>query len=195
MGVKIETVTKVTDYKYLNMYELMYEDTGGRHRIWSFASRNDPPKCVNETFDSPDAVVIVPIHIEQEKLVIIREFRVPLGGYQYGFPAGLVDDGETIEGSVERELNEETGLTAERIIKISPPIYSSSGMTDESISMVYVECSGKASKDGNTRSEDIETLFVSPDDARAICEDPRIKCDVKTWLVLSAYWQTGKVCI
>ncbi len=192
--MKIESVKKITDYLHLNMFEIKYADTNAHKKLWSFASRNDPPKCVSGHFDMPDAVVIAPYHIDEKKLVIIKEFRVPLGGYQYGFPAGLVDPGETIETSVKRELKEETGLTMTQMNKVSPPIYSSSGMTDESIVMAYVDCSGKVSKEGNTSSEDIETIFVSPDEARQLCNNNQIMCDVKTWLVLSVYGATGKVC-
>jgi len=192
--VKIEFVKKITDYLHLNMFEVGYLDTNDRQKVWSLASRNDPPKCVSGHFAEPDAVVIVPYHTEHKKLVIIKEFRVPLGGYQYGFPAGLVDAGETIEISVRRELKEETGLTMTKINKISPPVYSSSGMTDESVSMAYVDCSGEISKEGNTSSEEIETVFVSPKDAKALCDNRQIMCDVKTWLVLSVYGATGRVC-
>ena len=141
----------------------------------------------------PDAVVIVPFHNENDKLVIIKEFRVPLGGYQYGFPAGLVDEGETIQQTCIRELKEETGLNITRIKKISPPVYSSSGMTDESVSMVYVECDGKPSNKGNTGSEDITTIFVSPPEASELCKDSKIKLDVKTLLVLSSFAESGGV--
>ncbi len=191
--MKIESAKKVTDYPYLNMFEIGYLDTRGQMKTWNFASRNDPPKCVSGEFDLPDAVVIVPFHDEKNQVVIIREFRVPLGGYQYGFAAGLVDAGETIETSVRRELMEETGLTVTRINRISPPIYSSSGMTDESISMVYVQCRGELSNQGNTGSEDIEPLFISPGEAARLCTDSREKIDLKTWLVLSVYGQTGKI--
>ncbi len=191
--MKIEFVKKITDYLHLNMFEITYSDTKGREKIWSFASRNDPPKCVSGHFETPDAVVIVPYHTDKKQLVIIKEFRVPLGDYQYGFPAGLVDAGETIDTSVIRELKEETGLVMTQINRLSPPIYSSSGMTDESIVMAYVDCSGEVSNEGNTSSEDIETIFVSPDEARELCCNSQIKCDVKTWLVLSIYGETGRV--
>ena len=176
------------------MFETLYTDSEGRDRVWRFASRNDSPRYVSGLWDIPDAVVIVPFHAEKKRLVIIREFRVTLGDYQYGFPAGLVENGETAAQSVERELREETGLTVTRWIKESPPVYSSSGMTDESISLVYVECAGEPSRQGNSASEDIETLLVTPDEAVALCRDERIKFDVKTWLVLSMYGATGTIC-
>ncbi len=191
--MKIESITKTTDYPYLNLFAVSYSDTNGRNKTWHFASRNDPPKCGSGHFDRPDAVVMVPYHTEKNKLVIIREFRVPLADYQYGFPAGLVDDGETVEMSVHRELREETGLSVTRIHRISPPVYSSSGMTDESISMVYVACEGEMSNQWNADSEDITPLLVSPDEAGRLCADKNAKIDVKTWLVLSAFSETGKV--
>jgi ADP-ribose pyrophosphatase len=191
--VKIEFTKKITDHPYLNLFEIGYLDTSGQKKIWRFASRKNPPKCASGNFDAPDAVVIVPFHAEKEKLVIIREFRVPLADYQYGFPAGLVDEGETVETSARRELMEETGLTVTRINRISPPVYSSSGMTDESVSMVYVECKGEISSKGNTGSEDITPLLVSPAEAKALCETRQAKIDVKTWLVLSGFSETGKI--
>ncbi|MDY6789857.1 MAG: NUDIX hydrolase [Thermodesulfobacteriota bacterium] len=191
--MKIQHVEKITDCRHLNMYEISYINRNGMEKSWHIASRGDQPKCVTGQFDMPDAVVIVPFHKEKNKLVIIKEFRVPLGGYQYGFPAGLVDKGETIQQTCIRELKEETGLNVTRIKKTSPPAYSSSGMTDESVSMVYVECNGTPSNKGNEGSEDITTIFVSPSEASELCKNLKIKLDVKTWLVLSSFAESGRV--
>ena len=191
--MKIQTVEKITDCRHMNLYEISYINRNGMEKLWHIASRVDKPKCVTGQFDMPDAVVIVPFHKEKDKLVIIKEFRVPLGGYQYGFPAGLVDAGETIEQTCLRELKEETGLNVTCIKKTSPPVYSSSGMTDESVSMVYVECDGTPSNKGNEGSEDITTIFVSPIKASELCKDSKIKLDVKTWLVLKSFAESGRV--
>lgn len=173
------------------MYEISYTDQNGMEKIWQFTTRADKPKCVTRQFDMPDAVVIVPFHNVKDKLVIIKEFRVPLGDYQYGFPAGLVDEGETIQQTCLRELKEETGLNVTSIKKSGPPVYSSSGMSDESVSMIYVECDGAPSKKGNEGSEDITTIFVSQSEASELCKNSRIKLDVKTWLVLSSFVESG----
>ncbi len=191
--MKIQNVEKITDCRHLNLYEISYINKNGIEKLWQIASRADKPKCVTGQFDMPDAVVIVPFHKLEDKLVIIKEFRVPLGDYQYGFPAGLVDEGETIQQACIRELKEETGLYVTHIKKISPPVYSSSGMTDESVSMVYVECDGTPSNKGNEDSEDITTIFVSPPEASELCEDSKIKLDVKTWLVLFSFAETEQI--
>jgi ADP-ribose pyrophosphatase len=191
--MKIQSIQKITQCTHLNLFEIIYLDTDDQQRSWRIASRYDEPKCASGYFDIPDAVVIVPYHVDKNKLVIIKEFRVPLGHYQYGFPAGLLDQGETIEQATMRELYEETGLSVTRIIRISPPIYSSSGMTDESISIVYVECQGEPSRQANTSSEEIHTLLVSPNEAAQLCGQTDLMFDVKTWLVLTEYARTGNV--
>lgn len=182
---------KLTDLPHLNLYRTHYEDRNGDPKAWVFASRQDPPRLMSGQWETPDAVVIVPYHVSRHQLVIIEEFRVVLGGYQYGFPAGLMDAGETVVETCRRELFEETGLSVQRILRQSPPVYSSSGITDEAVSMVFVECDGTPSNAANESSEDIRTLFVGKDEAHALCADTDRRMDVKTWVVLSTFAQSG----
>ena len=182
---------KLTDLPHLNLYRTHYEDRNGDPKAWVFASRQDPPRLMSGQWETPDAVVIVPYHVSRHKLVIIEEFRVVLGGYQYGFPAGLMDAGETVVETCRRELFEETGLSAHRIFRQSPPVYSSSGITDEAVSMVFVECDGTPSNAANESSEDIRTLFVGKEEAQALCAATDRRMDVKTWVVLSTFAQSG----
>ena len=183
--MKVCSVEKLTDYKHLNLVSVAYKDRNGEDKSWIYASRG--------AADRPDAVVIVPFHKQANRLVMIREFRVPLGGYQYGFPAGLVDPGETVAQAGERELFEETGLGVDRILRQSPPIFSSSGMTDESISLLYVECGGEPGSEHNEASEQIEVLMVSQADARALIDRQDLLFDVKTWIVADRFAATGQV--
>jgi len=192
-SIKIRNAAKLTDSKWLNLFEISYADPSGRNRAWQTVSRAGEPKCITGKFDPPDAVVIAAFHTAAAKLVVTREFRVPLADFEYGFPAGLVDEGETIEQAARRELMEETGLDLTRCIRISPPLYSSAGMTDESVSMVYVECDGTPSTEGNTVSELIEVQLISPLQAAQLCSSSGLKFDVKAWLVMNEFAEKGTI--
>jgi ADP-ribose pyrophosphatase len=183
--VKICSKEKITDNRHLNLISVKYQDRNTTEKSWIYATRG------NET--RPDAVVVVPYHRTEEKLVLIKEFRVPLGGSQYGFPAGLVDPGESIEMAGGRELLEETGLTVTRVLKVSPPIFSSSGMTDESIGLLYVECEGEPSTINNEASEEIEVILLSKAGAGDLLSRTDYKFDVKSWIVLDLFAATGRI--
>ena len=185
--VEIKGSRKLTAEKWLNLFKVSYISRTGDERFWQMASRQKEPKCIAGGYRQPDAVVIVPFHTGANKMVVTREYRVPLNDYEYGFPAGLVNSGESVEQAARRELMEETGLTISRFIKISPPLYSSAGMTDESVAMAYVECEGEPSTSANTDSELIDILLISAEEALRLLSDPNLKFDAKAWLILSQF--------
>ena len=185
--IAIKESKKLTHQKWLNLFDVKYVAKTGDEKSWQLATRKKEPKCVTGRYDQPDAVVIVPFHKAKDKLVITREYRVPLNDYEYGFPAGLIDEGESVEQATRRELREETGLNLSRLIKMSPPIYSSAGMTDESVAMVYVECEGEPSNTGNTEFELIEVLLISPAQAFQMCSDSTLRFDAKAWVEISQF--------
>lgn len=193
--MNIKMVSKLTNFKYLNLFSVKYEDKQKIEKDWIVASRSSKIAQKNDQVENssnlPDAVVVVPFHTGLEKLVMIKEFRVALADYQYGFPAGLLDHGETVRLAGKRELREETGLTLTKVIKESPSIYSSSGMTDESISMLFVECEGDPTNVFTEDSEDIEVLMLSQKDAVHLLEKDHEKFDVKSWLVLNTFAAHG----
>ncbi|MBT8363434.1 MAG: NUDIX hydrolase [Deltaproteobacteria bacterium] len=191
--MEIRSADKLTNLQWVNMYDVDYVDDDGRHRSWQIASRSKNPKCITGKYNMPDAVVIVPFHAAENKVVVTREYRVSLADYEYGFPAGLIDPEETIEQTARRELREETGLIVTRFLKISPPVYSSAGMTDESVAMVYVECDGQPSTVGNTGSELIEVQLVTQTQASQMCENPALKFDAKAWLALVRFAEKGNI--
>lgn len=90
----------------------------------------------------PDAVCIVP-QTADGKLLLIREFRYPLNSWCIAFPAGLMELGEALIACVDRELREETGYTLRTELGSAaldplPQVgYSSTGLTDESVHVVF----------------------------------------------------------
>jgi ADP-ribose diphosphatase len=191
--LKITRMDLLADADWLRLFRLHYRTKSGAERSWAMATRLAAPRCATGRFDRPDAVVIAGYHIGRSKIVVTREYRVALGDYEYGFPAGLVDQGETVAEAARRELKEETGLDVVRFLRTGPPVYSTAGITDESIAMVYVECDGEPSSEANHESEVISVQFASPEEAGRLCDDSSLKFDAKAWLVLDHFAKTGSL--
>ena len=71
--MRIQKLQKLTDLKWLNMFNVAFIDKNGKDKTWQVATRQKEPKCVNGEFDIPDAVVIVPYHTDRKKVVITTE--------------------------------------------------------------------------------------------------------------------------
>jgi 8-oxo-dGTP pyrophosphatase MutT (NUDIX family) len=68
--------------------------------------------AVREVLVHPGAVVIAAVD-EVDRIVLVRQYRHPIGRFQWEIPAGLLDvDGEPALAAARRELAEETGLQA-----------------------------------------------------------------------------------
>ena len=183
-------VTKLTHFKWLNLFKTERVNDKGNIKTWFFASRNKKPS--KDT--SPDAVVIVPIVKTKEgnKVAVIKEYREPLFDYEWGFAAGLIDKGDSIEDAVRRELKEETGLDLINIISQSAPVYSSAGLTDEYCIMVFVEASGELSTEYQFDTEEIEPFLMSAKEVEDLLSSDN-KLGAKSWGVLYYFSKTGNI--
>ena len=68
-----------------------------------------------EWIKHPGACAVLPV-FEDGTLMMIRQFRYPLRKVFLEVPAGKIDPGESIRATAERELSEETGVTATRLV-------------------------------------------------------------------------------
>src|SRR5215467_1651013 len=66
----------------------------------------------------PGSAVIVPVH-DDGTVVLVQQYRHPAVRYLLEVPAGTLSDGERHETGAARELEEELGLMAERLEKLS----------------------------------------------------------------------------
>jgi len=189
--MKIINSTFVHKSRFVNVAAVTYEDQMGNTKKWQMVTRKSQPKCVTGEIRRPDAAIIVPYHRGKGKLVVIREFRVPVGGYQYGFPAGLLDPGEDLATAAGRELHEETGLELVRIYRSSPAIFSSAGITDEAIAMVFAEAEGTPGTRHNEASEDIEIYLMDRQEVRRLLERDNIVFGARAWMAMDAFVHMG----
>ena len=192
---RIKELLTLSQTKFLNFYHAIYENKCGQQKDWFIASRKTEEvmrkQCLNGEEDQVDAVLIVAFHEEYEKLVLIKQYRVPLNDYIYELPAGLIDKGEDYKIAVARELKEETGLELTTLNEKDSigKVYLSPGMTDESVALIYCKCRGDLSKEYMEADEDIEPMLVSKEEAREILNSNH-KMDIKAYMALKHYCQS-----
>ena len=68
--------------------------------------------AIREVMRHPGAVAVVPID-ENGNVILVRQYRYPFAEAMLEIPAGKLDAGEEPERCARRELEEETGMTAE----------------------------------------------------------------------------------
>lgn len=185
--IKLNTLTKT---KFLSMYEAEYENRIGNKKSWMIATRKSKETLEGKFFenkkDDNDAVVIAALHKPSNKLVLIRQFRVPVNDFVYEMTAGLIDDGEDFKASVKRELKEETGLDLKEIVSDRGRLYLSPGMTDECVNLVFCTCEGDLSTENLEDDECIEPMLISVEEAKEIIKS-RENMDIKCYLVLQNF--------
>lgn len=155
-------VKKLTNERFLNLYQLEYEHDGQRI-YWTLASRNNPEELVSVTGqEKVDTVCIIPKVMKNGKecVIMIKEFRQPINDYVYSFPAGLVEKDEDLFECCARELKEEIGADEiSEVNKLTNICYNSEGMTDESVVMFEVVIS-KLGKQNLQDHEDIKVFII-----------------------------------
>ncbi len=190
--MKILRVRQLTQQRWLNLFVTDYQHNDHEGH-WVFASRHaEPYKSTPE-----DAVVIVPILRnpgQPPRLVLIKEFRVPIGDYIYGLPAGLIDEGESVESAIHREIKEETGFDVVKIHRVTQPVYSSSGLTDEATVLAFIDVVGdERIANQPEKSEEIEAHLLDYEGICRIVRDRSLRIDAKAWLILHHYELLGKL--
>lgn len=200
---------------WLKKYILTYKLPNGKDKTYECVSRKGPEEferemrgnalrsaafleggaAAVESADVPQPAVADAVSIaavtQDNQLVMIREFRYPLNSWCIALPAGLVDAGEEIEEAVDRELREETGYAvrrdvAEAVRPLPQPGFSSAGMTDETVHVVFVqvEHAGEAQPEP---SEFIETFLLPLAEVPQFLEQNKLPLETRAQLVLEMF--------
>ena len=175
----IGKIEKKAGSKFLSFYEMEAVHRDGSSSPYYMASRNDDGSSLTAVTHTvrPNGVTIY--SLLEDKVVLVRRYRDPLGGYVYEFPAGLVEPGEDIAAAAVREMYEETGLVFAPIASpFSRPYFSSVGMTDESCCLVFGRCQGTPTSIHQENTEDIQVVLADRAECRRILaqEQVAIQC-------------------
>ena len=172
-------IEKKTNTRFLNFYEFEAVHRDGSispYYVSSRAKEISQLKAVTHQ-NKPDGVILYGVYGQQkDKVVLIRQYRYPLGGYVYEFPAGLVEPGEDMLEAGIREMYEETGLEFKPVEagSYSRPFFTTVGMTDESCGTVYGYCSGTPSNANQEGSEDIQVILADRNECRRILKEENV---------------------
>jgi ADP-ribose pyrophosphatase len=138
--------------RYKGRYLSLLERDG-----WEFTSRSN----------ATGVVVLVAVTDERE-IVLVEQFRKPVGSQVIELPAGLVgdqgDSSETRLTAAARELEEETGFEAAHL-EVLMDCPSSAGMSDEIVTFVQASGLRRTGPGGGDDSEDIQVHVVPLDQA------------------------------
>ena len=172
-------VKRQTDNRFLNLYELDAVFRDGSRSPYYVASRRKNVESIKAvTHDNhADGVILYGVYGEEkDKVVLIRQFRYPINGYVYEFPAGLVEPSEDMLDAGVREMQEETGLDFRPVDAgaYSRPFFTTIGMTDESCGTVYGYCSGTPSVAGQEGTEDIQVVLADREECKRILREENV---------------------
>jgi ADP-ribose pyrophosphatase len=134
-----------------------------RRGKWEYASRANDIK----------AVVVLADY--EGKVILIDQPRVAIGGRCVELPAGLIGDEDadaTAETTAIKELEEETGFTAERVERLGD-FYGSPGMLAESFTLVRAHGVRRVGEGGGDENEDINVHLVARSDIPDFVEQKR----------------------
>jgi ADP-ribose pyrophosphatase len=115
-----------------------------------------------------DAAVGLVRHRSRGTLIFVEQFRLAAqsksGGWVTEICAGKLDEGESAEDAMRRELTEETGYTAAALTPINS-FFVSPGYTEERMHLYLVEVDGEPGEAPGDGDEDIRLIELTYDEA------------------------------
>ncbi|MHA1910245.1 MAG: NUDIX domain-containing protein [Candidatus Kariarchaeaceae archaeon] len=158
--MKILDTEETYQSKWLKMMKTHYYDKNGGAKSWEFVTRTNEPRVVSVVCKDQNT----------GEFLLIKQYRIPIESVQIEFPAGLVDDHETLEEGALRELEEETGYTGE-ILSISNPLPKTAGLTNEATHLVFCSVDKSVKNEPEMdASEEITSFWSTPENFMKIIQ-------------------------
>ena len=135
--------------------------------------------------------VVILADTDDGHIILVEQHRVPIGRRCLELPAGLIGDGDgedSVDSAARRELEEETGFTADSIEPLGD-YYSSPGMVSEGFTLVRAHGLTNTGGGGGIDGEDIAVHLVPRAEVASFVEERRaagVGIDVKLLLLLGS---------
>ena len=92
--------------------------------------------------------------------VFVRQFRKAVEQVMLEVVAGICEPGEEPAATAARELQEETGYTAARLVELGS-VFATPGYVDERVTLFFAELDGPAGRTAHDSDERVETIILS----------------------------------
>ncbi len=148
----------------------------------------------------PSGVTVIPI-LEDGSILVQKEYRHPVGSWEYEFPSGVIDEGEDAPTAMCREVQEETGCKVLEAIELGR-LYPSFGATNETIYLfaAYVQVPGGMNlyDDSNTHGRELleeirmETMTTAELEELIRNDQFRHGAGLAAWLKWKLYKSVGE---
>jgi len=142
----------------------------------------DSQKAMVEIVEHRGAVVIA-AQPTRDSIVLVEQYRYPIGKRQWEVPAGSIDEGEEPEVCAARELREETGYTA-RTLRRLWSAYSAPGFCTELLHFYAAEDLVAGDRSPDVGEEDMVVRTFSLDEAWAMIERDELR-DAKSQIAVA----------
>lgn len=138
-------ITSITDLptseaKWAALKKIAYTDDTGKSRLWEMATRKTRGSAGVDAVAIGNIIFPPPSSLDSDPFtILVIQYRPPLDSYTIEWPAGLVDASESVETAAARELHEETGFEATKILSTSPIVAADPGLTNANMQLVMAE--------------------------------------------------------
>ncbi|XP_019947767.2 ADP-sugar pyrophosphatase isoform X2 [Paralichthys olivaceus] len=174
--------------KWVKLEKTTYMDPAGNTRIWETVKRTT--RQTNTEADGVGIIALLKRTLHKDCVVMVKQFRPPLGCCSLEFPAGLIDEGETAEVAALRELKEETGYKGE-VAGVTPVTCLDPGLSNCTTQMVMVNINGDDMENINPTQqlgdgEFVEVILLPLDEFQTKIDDllkkEKIVVDAKVYI-------------
>ncbi|TNM91444.1 ADP-sugar pyrophosphatase isoform X2 [Takifugu flavidus] len=174
--------------KWVTLEKTTYIDPAGTTRIWETTKRTT--RQANTEADGVGIIALLKRTLHKDCVVMVKQFRPPLGCCTLEFPAGLIDEGESAEITALRELKEETGFKGE-VVGVTPVTCLDPGLSNCTTQIVLVNINGDEAENINPTQqlgdgEFVEVVLLPLDEFQTKIDDllkkEKILVDAKVYI-------------
>uniref|UniRef100_A0A3Q2XWC8 ADP-sugar pyrophosphatase n=1 Tax=Hippocampus comes TaxID=109280 RepID=A0A3Q2XWC8_HIPCM len=149
--------------RWVKLEKTTYVDPAGSTRIWETVRRTT--RQTNTNADGVGIIALLKRTLHKDCVVMVKQFRPPMGCFTLEFPAGLIDEGESAATAALRELKEETGYKGE-VVGVTPVTCLDPGLSNCTTQIVTVNINGDEMENINPTQqlEFVEVLLLPLDE-------------------------------